>query len=255
MSAPEESVPRVAVVSGASRGLGRAIALHLLDAGWSVAAFALHRPELARGEGPALLTRAADVADAGAVESVLADAVSAFGPVGLWVNNAGLLDPIGRLADVDPVAVARLVEVNVTGVLFGSACFARHVRSRPGGGVLVNVSSGAATHPYVGWVPYCASKAAVDQVTAVVALEEAGEGLVAVSLSPGLVDTDMQALIRTQDAADFPEVDRFKEAAEHGALNPPEWVASFVEELASGTFDGRPVTSGSVQRVPGHRGS
>ena len=92
------------------------------------------------------------------------------------------------------------------------------MRRRPGPGVLVNISSGAATKPYEGWAAYCASKAAVDQLTGCVALEEARHGLRAYALSPGLVDTDMQAAIRASDERDFPEVERFRRFAADGPV-------------------------------------
>ena len=91
------------------------------------------------------------------------------------------------------------------GVLFGTQAFVRHLRRRGGEGVLVNVSSGAARKPYAGWSVYCAAKAAVDRMTECVALEEAAHGLRAYALAPGVIDTDMQALIRATPAARFPE--------------------------------------------------
>ena len=79
--------------------------------------------------------------------AAFADAVvERFGRIDLWVNNAGVLEPIGPLLDDDPAVVAHHMAVNVNGVLFGTMVFARHVADRSGGGVLVNVTSGAG-HP------------------------------------------------------------------------------------------------------------
>jgi NAD(P)-dependent dehydrogenase (short-subunit alcohol dehydrogenase family) len=181
------------------------------------------------------------------------DAVIArFGRIDLWINNAGLLGPIGSLADVDvdAEAVARAVNVNVTGVLHGTAVFAAHVRSRPGPGVLVNISSGAATKLYEGWAVYCATKAAVDQLTRVVALEEAGHGLAAYSVSPGLVDTDMQASVRAADEKAFPEVDRFRRAAREHRFNTPAWVAEHILALAFDRTQRRPRPDTVMIRIP-----
>ena len=180
--------------------------------------------------------------------------VTAFGRIDLWVNNAGLLGPIGPLAGTGPdddtaarsAEIARTIEVNVTGVLNGTAVFAEHVRAREGTGTLVNISSGAATNPYEGWAAYCASKAAVDQLTRVVALEEARHGLAAYAVSPGLVDTDMQAAIRATEPASFPQVDRFRRAATEHRFNSPAWVAEHILALAFGPE--RPGTV--VVRVP-----
>ena len=162
------------------------------------------------------------------------DVVAAFGRIDLWVNNAGLLGPIGPLADLHAAELARVVDVNVTGTLNGTSVFAEHVRSRPDGGALVNMSSGAAVRPYEGWAAYCASKAAVDQLTRVVAREEVRHGLRAFALSPGLVDTDMQAAIRASDEASFPEGNRFRRAAAQHRFNAPAWVAGHILDLAFG---------------------
>jgi benzil reductase ((S)-benzoin forming) len=132
------------------------------------------------------------------------------------------------------------------GVLHGSAVFAEHVRVRPGHGVLVNISSGAATKPYQGWATYGATKAAVDQLTRVLALEEARHGLLAYALAPGLVDTDMQAAVRAVDQESFPEVDRFRQAAEEHRFNSPAWVAEHILALAFGPA----ATDAVTVRVP-----
>ena len=172
---------RVAVVTGASRGLGAGLAVHFAAAGMHLALCARHKPALAvrtrptahdghvvRAETPVLA--ALDVTDRAALERFADEVVARFGRIDLWVNNAGLLGDIRPLAEADPLASSRTVEVNVNGTLHGSAVFAAHVRRRAGPGVLVNISSGAATTPYEGWAAYCASKAAVDQLTRVVAV-------------------------------------------------------------------------------------
>jgi benzil reductase ((S)-benzoin forming) len=174
------------------------------------------------------------VTDHGALSAFMGSVIERFGRIDLWVNNAGMLAPIGFLADADPVAVARNIEVNVVGVANGSSLFAGHVRTRTGGGVLINISTGAAVKPYAGWGPYCASKAAVDQLTRVIALEEGGHGLAAYSVSPGVVDTAMQEMIRGTDAAAFPEVERFRQIATDGVFNSTDWVARHVLEMAFG---------------------
>ncbi len=245
---PAAGVPaagRVAVITGASRGLGAGLAVHFAGSGLHLGLCARHRPVLAartrptahdgRVEAAETPVRAAvDVTDAVALGRFADEVVARFGRIDLWVNNAGLLGPIAPLSQADPAEVARTVEVNVVGVLHGSAVFARHVRARRGGGVLVNVSSGTAVTPYQGWAAYCTSKAAVDQLTRVVALEEARHGLRAHAVSPGLVDTDMQAAIRDADEDVFPQVERFRRVAVTGAFNSPAWVAEHLLALAFG---------------------
>ena len=241
-SPPTPVSGRVAVVTGASRGLGAGLAIHFAASGMHLGLCARHRPVTAQ-DGD--ITAAVDVTDRAALDAFATAVVARYGRIDLWVNNAGLLGPIGPLAEADPDLIRRTVDVNVTGVLHGTAVFARHVRSRPGPGALVNISSGAATKSYEGWAAYCATKAAVDQLTRVVALEEARHGLVAYAVSPGLVDTDMQAAIRASDESAFPEVARFRRAAEEHRFNSPAWVAEHVLALAFG-----PQRPDTVVRVP-----
>jgi NAD(P)-dependent dehydrogenase (short-subunit alcohol dehydrogenase family) len=244
---------RVAVVTGASRGLGAGMAVHFAAGGMHLALCARHKPALTvptrptvhdghvvRAEAPILA--ALDVTDRAALERFADEVAAQYGRIDLWVNNAGLLGDIGPLAEADPAAVARTIEVNVTGTLHGSAVFAAHVRRRSGPGVLINLSSGASSNPYEGWAAYCASKAAVDQLTSVVALEEARHGLRAYAVSPGLVDTDMQVAIRAADEHDFPQVERFRRWAAENRFNSPAWVADHILALAFGGEDPGQVT-------------
>ncbi len=193
------------------------------------------RSEPAIPDGAEALAVALDVSHATAVDEFARTVVERFGRIDLWVNNAGILAPIGPLAEDDADEIREHVETNVLGVAYGSAAFARHVRSRPGRGVLVNVTSGAARTVYLGWAPYCASKAAVDMLTAVLAAEEQerGSGLEAHALSPGPVDTDMQALIRATPASVMPASDRFRSLHREGRLVTPDWVAAFILDLAA----------------------
>jgi NAD(P)-dependent dehydrogenase (short-subunit alcohol dehydrogenase family) len=235
----------VAVVTGASRGLGAGLAQAFADRGLRLGLCARHLPLVP--DGADAVSSAVDVTDPEALDRFGDEVVTRFGRIDLWVNNAGVLDPMGPLADADPEALRRHVEINVTGVLFGSRTFARHVRGRPGRGVLVNMSSGAATTVYEGWAAYCASKAAVEMMTGVVAAEEQSHGLRAYALAPGLVDTEMQASIRATPATRFPQVARFLQVDEDQAFNSPGWVASFILDLVTGR---REVAEGVRIRVP-----
>ncbi len=229
----------VAVVTGASRGLGAGMAEAFAAAGISLGLCARTRPPVP--DRAVAVSRSVDVTDAGALDRFAAEVVDGLGRIDLWINNAGVVAPIGPLADADPAAVRELVDVNVLGVVHGTSSFARHVRSRPGRGVLVNLSSGAATDPSEGWAPYCSSKAAVEMITAVVALEERPHGLRAYALSPGVVDTEMQVLIRATPKERFPTVGRFLQRYQEDRFNSPAWVAHYIlDEL--------------VERDPGRHG-
>jgi len=220
--------PPVVVVTGAGRGIGAGLAAGAAARGMRLGLCARTVP--VAPAGASAVVAPVDVADAVALDGFAEEVVGRFGRIDLWVNNAGVLDPIGPLADAPPAALARHFDTNVLGVAHGSAVFARHVRGRPGTGSLVNISSGAAVSPYRGWAPYCASKAAVEMLTEVVGLEERGAGLLAYAVSPGVVDTDMQSLIRETPAESFPDVERFRRLHDRGGLATAEWVADCIVE-------------------------
>lgn len=161
---------KVAFVSGASRGIGEALARRFAERGMRLALCARGEPVLS--EGVDVLSRRIDVRDAEAVEAFTREIESRFGGVDLWVNNAGVLEPIRPLRDVRVHEFRDHLDTNLVGVFIGTRCYVRHLRRIGRGGVLVNMSSGAAWKPYAGWAAYCAGKAAVERLTEVVAAEE-----------------------------------------------------------------------------------
>jgi benzil reductase ((S)-benzoin forming) len=240
---------RVAVITGASRGLGAGLAARFAEVGVRLGLCARHEPVAPAGPDGAAgtVTASVDVTDAGAVDRFAKAIADRLGPIDLWINNAGLLEPIAPLRDADPAQLEAHVRTNVLGVLYGSRAYVRHVRRTNRGGVLVNISSGASTSVYQGWSAYCASKAAVDQATRVVAAEEADAGLRAYAIAPGVVDTDMQAMIRATSPEAFPAVERFRKMAETSEFNSPQWVA---DHILAAAFDPSAEPSDIVWRVP-----
>ena len=246
----------VAVVTGAARGLGAGLAAHFADLGYRLGLCAREVPTAPPGSDPVVV--AADVADAEAVDALAEAVVARFGRIDLWVNNAGVLGPVGALADVAPGDLSRHLATNVLGMMHGSAAFARHVRRRPGGGALVNLSSGAARTPYRGWAAYCASKAAVEMLTEVVGLEERVSGLRAYAVSPGVVDTGMQAEVRAAPESVFPAGERFRRLHRDGSLASPGWVARCIVERCvdpATRLEPDPGRGAVVFRVPDPPGS
>lgn len=225
---------KVAVITGASRGLGAGLANRFLARGLRVAACARTEPKL-EGDNSALLTMAADVSKADAIEGFCAVTLEHFGRIDLWINNAGLLAPIGPLRENDPTELARHIEVNVLGVFYGSRAFIRHLHKRGGDGVLLNISSGAARSAYAGWSAYCAAKAAVDRMSEAIALEERDHGLRVHAVAPGIIDTDMQTMIRNCTPEQFPRVQKFLDLKTNEGFSSPAFVADRLLELAFDT--------------------
>jgi NAD(P)-dependent dehydrogenase (short-subunit alcohol dehydrogenase family) len=223
---------KVAFVSGASRGIGAALAVRFAEQGMRLVLCSRGAPGLAESER--VLARRVDVRDAAAMAALVSEVEGRFGSVDLWINNAGVLEPIQPVRDVPVEAFREHIDTNLVGVFIGTQCYVRHLRRLGCGGVLVNMSSGAAWKPYAGWGAYCAGKAGVERLTEVVALEEAAIGLRAYSIAPGVVDTAMQAQIRAARDSDFPERERFVRRKETGAFNDPAFVA---DELLAIAFD------------------
>jgi benzil reductase ((S)-benzoin forming) len=221
---------KVCVITGASRGLGAGLARDMLDRGMRLGLCSRSAPAFA--EGDRVLAREVDVTDEAAVDRFAAAVADRFGHIDLWINNAGVLEPIGPLRGADGESFRRHIDININGVFHGSRAYVRHVRATGKPGVLVNISSGAGRNPYFGWSAYCAGKAAVDRMSQCLALEEAEVGLRVHSVAPGIIDTHMQELIRGTPAERFPQVDRFKKLKEDEAFSSTGFVAARMLELA-----------------------
>ncbi|MDP6977441.1 MAG: SDR family NAD(P)-dependent oxidoreductase [Myxococcota bacterium] len=240
---------KTAVITGASRGIGAGIAEIFAARGMNLGLCSRSAPALE--EGDAVLARSVDVRDEAAMRAFAADVEARFGAIDLWINNAGILDPIAPLRRVSIEAFREHIDINLTGVFIGSRCYVDLVRAREGGGVLINISSGAAWNGYAGWSAYCAGKAGVALLTQCIALEEAEAGLRAHAVAPGVVDTEMQALIRASSEDDFPSLERFVEMKRDDTFNSVAFVAEHLLALA---FDPAAQTDEVDVRLPNEKG-
>jgi 3-oxoacyl-[acyl-carrier protein] reductase len=226
---------KVAIVTGASRGIGEAIARHLAQLGYHVVMAARNEADLQsiaqdlNDQGLQAYVQKLDVADHRAIEKLVIDTVERFGKIDLLVNNAGLIDPIARIGDSDPEAWSQIVDINLKGVYYGLR-YVIPVMEKQKSGTIINISSGAANSFLEGWSHYCATKAGVYRLTGVAHKEYGDKGVRVFGLSPGTVATNMQ-----------------KEIAQSG-INPvsqlpweshisPDWVAKAVEYLLTPDAD------------------
>lgn len=226
--------PLPVFITGASRGIGAATARHFARAGHPVALVARTQStldtvakEIAAAGGKAVAI-VCDVANAEAVKRAVEQAVAALGGIGIVVNDAGTLAPVGPLVDTPPAEWTQAIAINLCGPMHVMHYAIPHL---PRGGVVINITSGAALAPIYGWTTYCASKAALMITSRIVQIEEGDKrGIRVIGLSPGLVDTEMYAYNRAhrdgREASDGTE-----------DLRPPAEVAQIIAWAAGAGAD------------------
>ena len=237
---------RRAFVTGASRGIGRAIALALAEAGADVALAARDEGRLTElaVEIEALGRRAyvvpLDVSNLAAIRPAIDAAAEALGGLDLLVNNAGVAYRDG-FGIQDPAEFDRMFDINLGALLFG--CEAARPHLAAAGGVIVNIGSIAGTK---GTGLYGASKAGVHAVTRGFSREFANDGIRVVALAPGQVNTDMAARVM----ANPPEMNAMLHHTAQGRVADPGEIAAAVVYLASSAAD---FVSGTTIAIDGGR--
>ncbi|MBE2225038.1 MAG: SDR family NAD(P)-dependent oxidoreductase [Anaerolineae bacterium] len=214
------------IITGASRGLGLAIAQDAAALGASVAMFARSAELLAqeaqniRDAGGAALAVPGDISQLADCRRLVEKTMSNFGRIDSIVHNAGMLEPIAPIAEADPAVWQQNLMTNLLGPMMLTQAALPYLRQNRGR--VIHVSSGAATYAIAGWSAYCATKGGLNQLSRALAIEE--ELVTSLAVRPGVVDTEMQALIRTLGAEGMPEAayQRFLNLKEKGELLPPE---------------------------------
>jgi len=208
------------LITGASRGIGASAARVFAAAGAQVALVARSGAaleQLAAEIGPAALAISCDVSRYGDVEQAVRTAVDRFGGLDVLINNAGVIEPIAPMLEVDPAAWGQVIDINLKGVFHGMRA-AVPVMVAAGGGTVLTISSGAAHSALEGWSHYCTSKAGDAMLTMCLDKETRGKGIRAMGLSPGTVATRMQREIKTSGLNPVSALDW----SDH---IPPDWPA------------------------------
>ena len=216
----------VVIVTGASRGLGASIAFWLARAGAGVCLVGRNEGRLAdkaeevKGFGGTPLAVPADVADCEQCFGIIHKTLDRFGKIDALVNNAGIFEPLAPVAHADPAAWRYNIEVNLLGPFYMVKAALPSLRERRGR--VVNVSSGAARHAVYGGSAYCAAKAGLTHFTAVLAGEEGA--VTSLAVRPGVVDTDMQILLRRDAPAVMPpdQASYYNRLKTEGLLENPD---------------------------------
>ena len=200
--------PRRIVITGVSRGLGRALADAFVADGHAVAGCARSAGPVR--DGPPRVDRV-DVGDAGTVRAWADELLAGFGVPDLLINNAALVNEPVPLWEIPPEDFAELMRVNVVGTHHVVAAFVPAM-IEAGTGVVVNLSSGWGRSVSANVAPYCASKWAIEGLTRALA-EELPAGLAAVPLNPGIIDTDMLRTTWGEGAGGFEDAEAWARRA------------------------------------------
>jgi len=237
---------KVAIVTGAGRGIGAACALELARAGASVVLAARSADELEHVEGSiasgarALAVRT-DVSKTSDLEHLVDSAVKEFGGVDVLLNNAGVMPPAKQIYKVDLEEWERVMAVNVRAPWYLGNLVHRHMKSR-GGGVVINVASTSGLHHDIGLGVYSISKAAVVMLTKVQAKEWARDRIRVNGIAPGVVRTELATdLLRYLEA-------HGEKPNPMNMVGEPDDISRLVRYLA--TDESRYMT-GSVIRIDG----
>lgn len=218
-----------AILTGHSKGLGRAMTLELIDRGYEVLGISrslsgnmkgLQQVSLDLSDSSALL----EWTDSGMSRTFLRGAGQA-----ILINNSGIVSPVNPLGKQSNREIVTSVGLNVSAPLILSNAFVESTAGVPDRRIL-HISSGAGRMGFPSWSVYCATKAALDQHARAVA-EDAIANLKISSLAPGIVDTGMQAEIRSCNEDVFPQVKAFKDFKTSGDLATPEATASRICQI------------------------
>jgi NAD(P)-dependent dehydrogenase (short-subunit alcohol dehydrogenase family) len=238
---------RNAVITGASQGLGAAIAERFVQEGASVLICARSEAALAEttrklremaDEGQHVLATVCDVADETSVDSMIGQALAQLGHVDILVNNAGVYGPMGPIEEVDWQEWKDAMTINVMGTIYPCRVLVPHMKDR-GYGKIINLSGGGATNPLPRISAYAASKAAVVRFSETLAEELRGLGIDVNAVAPGALNTRLmdQLLDAGPEKVGKAFYDRMKKVSESGTT-PLEVGASLCAYLASAASDG-----------------
>ncbi len=215
---------KLVVITGASSGIGRATAIRLSKAGYSLLLLARRVEKLEELNLPNTMVRKLDVTDLSRFQEVIDEATNKFGPVDLIVNNAGIM-LLGNIATQNPVEWQQMLNVNVMGVLNGIKVVLSDMLKR-NSGTIINISSIAGRKTFPDHAAYCASKFAVHALSENIRGEIANSNVRMTVIAPGVVETEL--LSHTTDNNIINNYNNWKQNTIKHGLDPDE-IANAIE--------------------------
>ena len=248
------TVRHLTILTGASRGMGRAMAQQLVLEGHTLLGLSRQPDEALSAAAPDRVSQwAVDLADPAPVAARLRQWLAAIDPhtvaSATLINNAGLSPTIAPLEDCPPDEIALALRVGLEAPMLLSGAFLAATAAWVASGwhgprKVLNISSGLGRRAMASQAPYCAAKAGLDHFSRCCALDQAQQahGARVVSLAPGVIATDMQVQLRQGDPSRFPDRDRFVSLHQSGLLSTPQHAAqSVLAFLARPDFGDEPV--------------
>ncbi len=242
---------QLTIISGASSGIGQALASTCESLGHTVAT-------ISRRPGPGTFLEA-DLSDPGSWPGVAAwiDGLvtsQAWDRV-VFIHNAGVIQPVGFAGEIDHDAYTAAMLLNGTAPIVLGSAFIGSVHDLSCPAHLMMISSGAGRRAISGWSGYCAGKAATDMWAQTAGQEQdfRQSNITITSVAPGVVDTDMQAAIRDQNSERFPDIETFLDLKTSGSLRTASDVAETLQALSMvnspETFRGVQITNGALLNI------
>jgi NADP-dependent 3-hydroxy acid dehydrogenase YdfG len=217
---------KTVLVFGASKGIGLATAQMFSEHGATVVLAARSKEIIEKetskinSNGGKSVAIKCDVSKYNDINSCIEFCIKEFKSLDIVINNAGVIEPLTFLADSEPTLWSQAIDINVKGVYYAVRAVAPHMKKN-GGGIIINMSSGAANSILEGWSHYCASKSAVKKITEIAHKELSNDNIRIVGLSPGTVATDMMRKIKDSNINAVSNLDWTTHI-------PPEWAAKAV---------------------------
>ena len=242
MNAPDKTTPPTVILSGPTRGLGRALFDELVSQAYPVVGLGRNLAQIdavtKSASVPVELIEVDLSADSDALPNALAEVrrilnLKSTGPL-VFISNASIIEPIGLATGLAFSGLERAMRINCLSPLVIANFLTKTAQAQERPLLVLDVSSGAACRPIRGWQAYCSSKAAFKMGLDVLAAENSHVQVV--HFDPGVMDTSMQELIREQQVADMPEVEVFRAYQEEGMLKAPLTVAAELILLMKGNL-------------------